>query len=282
VFQRSLTLKPRDARLQAQLYESHRLVDLTNLGASLQSGVKPMEPDLQELVGRLKAAGGSNLKSIILYGSAVTGEFHSRYSDLNVLCLLERLDALGLQKLNPVATWWARKGHPAPLVFTPEELRHSADVFAIELLDIKANHRALFGEDAFTALEVPMDLHHLQVERELRSNLVRLRQHYLASRQNGKALLALMTESVSSFTSLFRHVLIAQGQQPPAEPHQPKRAVIDRVGALLGADMSGFHSILDLREGKIPARQVDAAATFRAYLEAVTKVVEEVDRASTQ
>src|SRR5437899_9918441 len=94
-------------------------------------GESEMDKDLNELVERLKQAAGSNLKSVVLYGSAASDEFHAKHSDLNVLCVLERLDASELEKLNPPATWWSRKGHPAPLVFTRDELRTSADVFAI-------------------------------------------------------------------------------------------------------------------------------------------------------
>jgi predicted nucleotidyltransferase len=236
-----------------------------------------MEQDLKALVAKLKEAAGANLKSVVLYGSAVTGEFHSKHSDLNVLCLLERLDPAALEELNPPSRWWAGKGNPAPLVFTLEELRRSADVFAIELLDIKSSHRVLLGEDPFAQLEVPMSLHHLQVERELRNNLVRLRQHYLSAPHDDKTSLGLMTGSVSSFISLFRHALIALGQQSPAEPHQPKHTVVDRLATLLRFDPSGFHTVLEVREGKKSSKQVNAPAVFRAYLEAVARVVREVD-----
>src|SRR5215467_4676828 len=127
-----------------------------------------MEQDLNDLVIRLRQAQGDNLTCVVLYGSAVAGDFHSKHSDLNVLSLVDRLDASVLESINPASAWWTRKGHPAPLVFTLEELRRSADVFAIELLDIKRSRRVLFGDDLVADLNIPMDLHHLQVERELR------------------------------------------------------------------------------------------------------------------
>src|SRR2546422_8340651 len=83
--------------------------------------------------------------------------------------------------------WWTRKGHPSPYVFTLEELRQSADVFAIELWDIKSSRKVLFGEDVFDGLDVPMGLHRIQVERELRASLVRLRQRYLTAAQDRKS-----------------------------------------------------------------------------------------------
>jgi hypothetical protein len=236
-----------------------------------------MEQDLNALVTRLREALGDNLRSLVLYGSAVAGEFHSKHSDLNVLSLVERLDGSVLERINPASTWWTRKGHPAPLVFTLEELQRSADVFAIELLDIKTSRRVLFGRDLVADLNIPMNLHHLQVERELRNNLVRLRQHYLSARRDDKTTLGLMTASVSSFISLFRHALVALGEQPAADPHQPKHVVVDRLAALLSFDPSGFHTVLEIREEKKSTRQADVPATFRAYLDAVAKVVHEVD-----
>jgi predicted nucleotidyltransferase len=233
-----------------------------------------MEKDLNELVRKLKEAAGANLKSVVLYGSAATGDFHPKHSDLNALCVLERVDATELERLNRPAVWWERKGHPAPLVFTLEELRRSADVFAIELLDIQAGRRVLFGEDVFAGLDVPMDLHRMQVERELRAGLIRLRQRALAAGRDRKRMLHLMTASVSTFTALFRHALVALGEQPP----QQKRAAVERLAALLGFDAVAFHTVLDLREGKLKEKQVDAAATFRGYLEAVARVADEVDR----
>jgi predicted nucleotidyltransferase len=233
-----------------------------------------MEKQLNELVEKLKGAAGANLKSVVLYGSAVSGEFHPKHSDLNVLCVVEKSDAGELARLNPVSVRWVRKGHPPPLVFTLEALQRSADVFAIELLDIKASRRVLFGEDVLGALEVPMSLHRVEVERELRVNLLRLRQAYLAAPAKPKRVLQLMTASVSTFLALFRHALIALGEQAP----QQKRDALDRLATLLGFNAAAFHAILDVREGRRRERDVDPEAVFRDYLEGVTRVTNEVDR----
>jgi len=233
-----------------------------------------MEKALNELVEKLKHAAGANLKSVVLYGSAASGEYHPGHSDLNVLCVLARMDAVEIEKLNPAAVWWTRKGHPAPMLFTLEELHSSADVFAIELLDILASHRVLHGEDVLAGLHVPMRLHCQQVEHDLRTNLIRLRQGYLVAPRELKSLLGLMTASISTFGVLFRHALIALGQ-PAAKS---KRQAVDQLAKLLSFDAAGFHAILDVREGKLTENQVDVPATFRSYLAAVTRVTEEVDR----
>jgi hypothetical protein len=233
-----------------------------------------MEKKLTEFVEKLKAAAGANLKAVVLYGSRATGDFQEKYSDVNLLCVVERLGADELRALNPVVIWWMQQNQPAPKIFTREELGRSADVFAIELTDLKASHRVLHGEDVFAALDVPMSLHRLQVERELRTNLIRLREGFLVAPQDARSILALMTRSISSFATLFRHTLLVFGEQAPGG----KREAIRRLAAQLGFDAAPFEAVLDVREGRRGEKQLDAPATFRAYLDSVTRVADEVDR----
>jgi hypothetical protein len=232
------------------------------------------EQDLTGLATRLKNAAGSNLLSVILYGSAATEEFHEGHSDLNILCIMQSLGRDDLGKLHAASAWWAKKGHPAPLFFTLNELQRSADVFAIELLDIKGAHRVLYGEDVMASLHVPMDLHRLHVERELRNNTLRLRQHYVRHPADSRKTLELMTSSISTFAALFRHALIALGEDPPPT----KRSTMDRLGSVLGFDPAPFHTIFEIREGRKRGRDVDVQATFDAYLDRVSHVADEMDR----
>jgi predicted nucleotidyltransferase len=233
-----------------------------------------MEQKLAELVRRLKSALGDNLKAAVLYGSAVTGEFLSRYSDLNILCVLEHSGYAEFERLHPVVRWWTAQGHPAPLVFTFEELNRSADVFAIELVDMKLHHRMLSGDDFFDQFEVPLRLHALQLERELRTNWIRLREAVLGAPPKRKAHLAIMMSSVSTFCTLFRHALWALDGKMPAT----KREAVEGVAALTGANPSAFQAILELREGKRRVYRIDIEETLRTYVELVEVVTSEVDR----
>jgi hypothetical protein len=233
----------------------------------------PRENDLSELLARLQEAAGENLQAVVLYGSAADREFHETHSDLNILCLLQSVSGAELAKIQAVGFWWWRKGHPSPLVFTLEELRHSADVFAVELLDMKRQHRMLWGEDFFARLEVPMSLHRQQVERELRTNVARLRQAFLRSRGRRAELTELMIASASTFATLFRHSLLTLGETPP----ESRRETADRLASVVGFNPAPFHTVLDLREGKRGAGELDPERVFGDYLDAVARVAEEMD-----
>jgi hypothetical protein len=228
---------------------------------------------LGELVKRLQAAAGANLESVILYGSAARGDTHEGVSDLNVFCTLRTLGVEDLTRLFPVVIWWTGKQkEPPPLFFTAQELRESAAVFAIEFLDMQKSHRVLFGADVLAGLAVPMNLHRVQVEHELRTLLLKLRMHYLMRAGDAKELRAIFAKSPTSVLTLLRHTLIALGDEPPDAP----RDVFSQVASLAGADSLAFEPGLELREtGKLDR---DFAAAYGAYLAAIEKVVAALDR----
>jgi len=83
--------------------------------------------------------------------------------------------------------WWCvEQKEPAPLFFTKDELRDAANVFAIEILDMKHGRRILYGADVVADIEVPMNLHRVQIEHDLRTILLKLRQRYLRAPGNAK------------------------------------------------------------------------------------------------
>jgi predicted nucleotidyltransferase len=233
-----------------------------------------MEEKFSELIDWLKNTAGTNLRAVVLYGSAVAGDFHEKHSDLNILCVVEQAGSAELEKLQPIAEWWVKKGNPPPIVFTMDELARSADVFAIELLDIKRHHRMLHGADFLESLDVPMNLHRLQVERELRTAWLRLREAVLTAPRNNAVHLQLMVRSVSSFCVLFRHALIALKQ---GEAHS-KREAVEAMAVITGGNPAGFQTILDFRAGKLKEKEIDVEATLHAYLEFVEVATSEVDR----
>ncbi len=102
------------------------------------------ETDINEFIGRLRFAAGTKLTSVILYGSAVTGDFVPASSDTNLLCVLHDTSFAQLRKLASAVESWTKQKHRAPLLMGVEELRRSADVFSIELLDMQQRHRVLW------------------------------------------------------------------------------------------------------------------------------------------
>jgi hypothetical protein len=231
------------------------------------------EKQLTEFVDRLKSAVGPNLLCALLHGSAASEDFHADFSDVNILCVVHELSLAAMQSLLPALQWWTDLKHSVPLFFTPEELKTAADVFAIEMLDIQQRHRVLYGDDIFTDLHIPMARHRMQLEHELRTKLLFLRQHYLVSSGDDGKVRHLMLDSVSSFIVLFRHTLITLGEKPP----HTKNEIVERLAARIQFDPAPFQKLLQVRERKLKAEALEVQAVFAAYLSGIEKVVRAVD-----
>jgi predicted nucleotidyltransferase len=230
---------------------------------------------LTELVKRLKEFAASNLECVILFGSAARGDFHEGHSDLNVVCILRSLTVEELGRLAGVVKWWCvEQKEPAPLFFTHEELQQAADVFAIEILDMKQGRRVLYGEDLVAAIEVPMNLHRVQIEHDLRTVLLKLRQHYLRAPGNVSELGPVLRKSFSGMLTLLRHTVIAFGEQSPTRAHE----IIARAAALTGADQAALDALVKLHEsGEFHGEIVPV---YSAYLKALEKVLHALDHHS--
>jgi predicted nucleotidyltransferase len=229
------------------------------------------EEKLTEMVRRLQEAAGENLQSVVLYGSAARGDYHAHKSDLNLLCVLKSAKATELSRIASVVRWWSGQLHePPPRIFTSEELTRSADVFAIELLDIGQHHRVLFGEDAVADIEVPMNLHRVQVEHELRTALQKLRTHFLQFSDNENQLRAVYAKSISSVTTLLRHFLIALGEPSSSDAGE----VFRRIAELSGADAGAFALGRELRDNH-PVSEITRA--YGKYMEAVENAIHALD-----
>lgn len=234
------------------------------------------EDKINEFVGRARAALGENLESLILYGSAASGDYHPEFSDVNLLCLLRDASYEKLRTLSPIVKWWQRQNEPAPLIMTKDELLRSAEVFTIELLDMSQHRRVLWGNDPIQDLQIPMRRHRAQVEYELREKLILLRQQLLLAGNSERRIRELLVQSVTSFTTLFRHALITLGEGGQAT----RREVIKRLSSRAGFDPSAIEQVLDVREHEAKGSKLSAAEVLSGYLQAVERVTLAVDQAA--
>jgi hypothetical protein len=232
------------------------------------------EKKINDFVSRLSAAAGPNLESVILFGSAVAGDFHPEFSNVNLFCVIRDSSFAALQSLAPAVKWWTAQKQPPPLFMTRDEIKHSTDVFTIELLDMQQHHRVLFGEDVIQSLSIPANLHRVQVEYELREKLALLRQHLLLASGNDSGMWGLLLRSVSSFATLFRHALIVLGHDAPVG----KRDAVQALSKQAGFDASGILQVLDVRERKSDRKKFNVADVFSRYLAALEQVTAAVDR----
>ncbi len=233
-----------------------------------------MADELKDLVEKLTEAHGENLKSVVLYGSAVVGAQLDEDRPKKVLVVLDRIAPDDLKAAHEVAEWWRSEGNPVPVYFTTEEMADSSDVFPIEFVDMSQVRRVLYGKDPFDGLDIPTQNLRHQLEYELRARLLRLRRLYIPASRNANQLARLMSESLDNFAVLFRHVLVMLGKEAPFN----KRECVMKLAEELNLDKKILARIFEYGPDKEVWLESETNETFAKYLAQIDKVIDTVDK----
>jgi len=225
------------------------------------------------LASRLAAALGEELEAVVLYGSAARGDFVPGRSDTNVLVLVRDASPRALQPAGEALADWVRAGETPPLVFSETEWRRSADVFAMEIDDMRAGHRVLQGRDPLEGITTTRDDVRRELERELVGTVLHLRAAHAAAATEGKALVALLTGSVGHVLTLCRGLLRLHGEEPPAD----RAAVVRRAAALVGFAPEGLEWAVAASLGQRSRSLAPHDELAAQYLVAVERMARHVD-----
>lgn len=235
-----------------------------------------MNRGIEEIVAKLQSALGGRLASVILYGSAASGDAEQR-SDLNLLCVVSRLGADELGRCGPIFRAWREEGNPAPLLLTLEEVRNSSDCFSIEFQDMSEHRRVVFGEDVISGLPIDRAFYRAQVEHELRAKQIRLRQKGADALSAPERLTALMADSLSTFCVLGRHALVLRGRAP----RYRKAEILNELETVMGRPLKACGEILAIRSTGKASGNANAVDLFENYLveiDALVRFVDALDR----
>jgi len=216
---------------------------------------------------------GDNLQAAILYGSAAASDHLGKQSDFNLLLILRKMGLEELSALSAPVGKWARSGNPAPLLFTEDRLRKSSDVFPIELMDIMQCHRVLHGENVLEGLTVSKQNLRHQVEFELRSKLMKLREGFVAS--NGKAaiLQAMLRASISPVLVVMRAALRLYTEDVPAS----KMEALHSLSGTVSFDVKPFERLYDMKAGRISIPKYGLPGLCADYIRQIELVTDAVD-----
>ena len=242
--------------------------NLTGLIPAVASKIGPMLDDL------LKEH-ASNIHSIHITGSAVISDYHEKFSDINSVVVLRNMDLKFLAFLAPLGKKYGKKKIAAPLVMTPEYIGTSLDAFPMEFLDLKLIHKTVYGPDIFTPLEIATAPLRLQVEREIKTKLIHVRQGYISSLGKKEHLSGVLVRSFTGSMALFRAIIKLLGKEPPVA----RAEVIAAVGSACGIDTAVFTDLLLLKAGRIKPDGPELHSLFERYynaLEATGKIIDEL------
>lgn len=217
-----------------------------------------------------------DIVSIYVIGSAVTKDFHTKYSDINTLVVVKETKAPFLDFIATLGKHYGKKRIHAPLIMTRDYINRSLEVFPLEFLEMKLINQLVYGEDVLKDIKIEKADVRLQCERELRGKLQQICQGYIRSMGNKTALTDLFVGSISGYFPVFHGILFLCNQKIPKE----KTDVLYALEGLFGIDMSVFKKLLEIRAKDVyPSVEVLREIFENLYhvLDAVIKKVDEFE-----
>lgn len=239
---------------------------------SLSGVVQEVEGFAQELA-RLYP---DQLKSVLVHGPAVEWEQRPKGAAVNVLVVLADASLEALQRAwEAVATWRRRLG-VEPLFLSAAELERSLDVFPLEFLEMQAQHVCLYGPDVLADLAIPLRFLRVQVEEELKTKALWLRQTFVREGTNPRAVQRMLVQAFDGLLSLCGGLLRLRDLAPPTHP----TALLQATAEAYGLDVDLLLTLRAVAEGRRLTAD-EARRRLHAYDRMLTKLIAAVDDMET-
>ena len=192
----------------------------------------------EKIIESLKEKLGANLLCAVKFGTE--GEPN------NFLCVLEEIDFATLEQLKEIVQ--KQKEKIVPLFFTKKELQNAADVFPLEFLDIKHPHELLYGNDLIDKIKIEKKHVRRELESELRSKLIHLRENYIWIKKDDD-LKKLLVAAVPSLMPLFYGLLHLKNITPSTKLDN----LFDTVAEQYKFNVAILRKLKLLKDGKVKA-----------------------------
>lgn len=226
---------------------------------------------LTHFTSALKDIYGDALISLILYGSAASGEFIAKRSNLNVLAVLKTTELNNLSRASQLIRKFAMVN---TLFLTQDYITSSLDVFPIEFLDMQENHIVVFGKDILKDVHINSRNLRFQCEQELKAKLLTLRHNYVKLLHNGLALRRLLFVSFTSVLHIARNVLRIKGVLPP----YAKPEIIKELKAQFNIEGDIWEKILAAKNNQLKISRLKTEELFVRFVKEVELLVDIIDK----
>ena len=230
-----------------------------------------LKNSLKDFVQSLKGIYPQDLISLVLYGSAASGEFVDRHSNLNVLAVLTNTDLENLSKASLIINKFRIIN---PLFLSENYISSSTDIFPIEFLDMQENYFVLYGKDILKDIHIDTRNLRFQCEQELKAKLINLKQGYLRIRKDKFALRNLLSKSFTSILHILRNVLRLKGKKPPYR----KQDILKELALEFQIDMSVWGKISAAKIKQVKLSGKDIENLFINFVKELEKIVDIVDK----
>ena len=203
------------------------------------------------------------LISVGLHNVGVT----SFLENSGIFIVLDKVDAEDLLNIKRVYTKYKKK-YSTPIVVNKDFFNKAADVFCMEILELKENAKIVYGNNPFEALEVKNDDLRRQIEYELRSKLLVLKGAFVDLPLDRKVVDNIAYRSMYNFLLILRNLLRLKGKLIN------DATLIDEFEKTFDVKLEAFKVLRDS-----PKMSFDKLLdVFKKYLKEVEELVEISDK----
>lgn len=234
---------------------------------------------LNNLVEKLQKIFGIRLVSVILYGSCVENLCDSKFSDINIIVVIDDLKAIDLKNAHTILGDFIRSKNPLPLFMDKTEWFNSCDVYPIEYSDIKDRYSIAYGEDIVAPLTLEKSNLRLQCEHETKNLLIKLRQNYLIFSKNPQLIEKTLITTSKSFFALFRAILRLTKEGISFN----KEESINEISKIVNIDKEVFFKLLQMRKSRKlfeqkPIRINEFETTIQKLIDSTNEILKYIDK----
>lgn len=192
---------------------------------------EPVDRVVTQFVEAARQALGSDLRSIVIYGSAAEGRLRPT-SDVNVIIVLAVFDPAKVDRLrDPLRTAHAAVRF-APMFLLESEVEAAVEAFAVKFADVLRRRHVVFGSDPFAGHKPSRNGEIARLKQVLLNLTLRLRQQYMLLGLREEQAAMVVAETAGPIRACAATLLELQGKGSIA----PKEALQQLVTGLPGGD----------------------------------------------
>lgn len=230
-----------------------------------------LKDKVSDFLKGLKSIFAQDLISVILYGSAASGEFVEKRSNLNLLVVLKNSGLENIKKASGVVN---KSRLINPLFLSERYIASSTDIFPIEFLDMKENYEVLYGKDVLKDIVVETVNLRFQCEQELKAKLIGIKHFYLKINRDQRALGKFLLGSFTPVLHVLRNVLRLKGKKPAYQ----KKDLLNDLAAEFEINLHSWETILAAKQNEVKLGIKTTYSLFANFVDDLEGIVEAVDK----
>ncbi|MFC1724865.1 hypothetical protein ACFL4T_04495 [candidate division KSB1 bacterium] len=232
------------------------------------------EEIFDDFVSDVKDIFSDHLISVLVTGSVAKGEYVPKKSDINFIIILSEEGMKKIPEYLDTSKKWYKAGVSIPLFLYKEYIESSLDSFPIEFLNIKNNSKTIYGEDLTGIIAIDNKDLRLQVEREIKGKLLKLRHAFFEIDLKPKAFRQFISVSISTFNPIFAAAVYLKENFYPKNQSE----IYQKISEIFSVEKDFFDRLIDIKQDKIKVTGDSITPLWEKYVQNIRTISLAIDK----